>query len=92
MAYGRSQVRGQIEAAAASLRHSHSNTGSEPHLRLWQRRILNPLSEARNQTCVLMGTSLVLKPAEPRWERLRTADFKLYKNQYMCQCILKNGC
>ena len=32
-AYGRSQARGQIRAAAASLRHSHSNTGSEP--RLW---------------------------------------------------------
>ena len=32
-AYRNSQARGQIRAAAASLRHSHSNTGSEPHLR-----------------------------------------------------------
>ena len=33
-AYGRfpSQARGQIGASAASLYHSHSNTGSEPHL------------------------------------------------------------
>ena len=31
-AYGSSQVRGQIRAVAASLRQSHSNTGSEPHL------------------------------------------------------------
>ena len=29
-----SQARGQIGAAAASLNHSHSNTGSEPHPRL----------------------------------------------------------
>ena len=32
-AYGSSQARGQIKAAAAGLHHSHSNAGSEPHLR-----------------------------------------------------------
>ena len=31
-AYGASQARGRIGAAAAGLRQSHSNTGSEPHL------------------------------------------------------------
>ena len=31
-AYGSSQARGQIGAAAASLHHSHSNARSEPHL------------------------------------------------------------
>ena len=31
-AYGVSQARGLIGAVAASLRQSHSNTGSEPHL------------------------------------------------------------
>ena len=31
-AYGRSQARGQIRAAAAGLYHSHSNTGSKSHL------------------------------------------------------------
>ena len=31
-AYGSSQARGQIGAAAASLHHSHSNTRSELHL------------------------------------------------------------
>ena len=32
-AYGRSRAQGRIGAAAASLHHSHSNTGSKPHLR-----------------------------------------------------------
>ena len=31
-AHGGSQTRGQIGASAASLVHSHSNVGSEPHL------------------------------------------------------------
>ena len=32
MAYGGSQARGLIEAVAAGLHHSRSNTGSEPQL------------------------------------------------------------
>ena len=32
VAYGSSQARGQIRAAAAGLHHRHSNAGSEPHL------------------------------------------------------------
>ena len=31
-AYGGSQARGLIGAVSAGLRHSHSNTGSKPHL------------------------------------------------------------
>ena len=31
-AHGSSQPRGQIQAAAAHLHHSHSNSGSKPHL------------------------------------------------------------
>ena len=58
MAYGGSQAMGLIGTTAAGLHHSHSNTGTEPHLRLhhssWQRWILNPLSEARDQTHNLM--------------------------------------
>ena len=48
MAYGSSQARAQIGAAGASLHHSS-----------WQCMIFNPLSEARDQTCVLMDTSLI---------------------------------
>ena len=55
---------GQIGVAAADLHHSHSKAGSKLHLwpmpQLWQRQILNPLSEARDQTGILMDTSGVL--------------------------------
>ena len=50
-AYGGSQARGQIRAAAAGLCHSHSNAGLEPRLQstpqLMAMPDLNPLSEAR---------------------------------------------
>ena len=52
--YGDSQATGLIGAIAAGLRHSHSNVGSES-----QHWILNPPSEARNRTRVLMDTSWV---------------------------------
>ena len=29
----------------------------DPHHSSWQHRILNPLNEARDQTCILMATS-----------------------------------
>ena len=72
MAYGGSQARGQIRAIASGLPHSHSNTGSELYLQpkpqLRPQWIFNPLSEARDQTCVLMDASLV--SAESRRELL----------------------
>ena len=72
-AYGGPQARGQIRATAASLCHSHSNARSEPHLdhlhhRSWQRWILNPLSKARSQTGILMGTRWVCY----RWATMGT--------------------
>ena len=63
MAYGGSQARGQIGASAAGLHHSHSKAGSEPSLQptsqLRQHRIPDPLSEARDGTCILMDPSQV---------------------------------
>ena len=51
-AYGNSQTRGWIGAAAASHSHSHSNVGPSYvchlHHSSWQCQILNPLSEARD--------------------------------------------
>ena len=64
---------GRIEAVAASLHHSHSNARSEPRLQLHhsseQRQILNPQSEARDQTCNLMVPGRVVSAA-PRQELL----------------------
>ena len=38
-AYGSSQVRGQIGAAAADLHHSHGNAESEPHFQPTQQLV-----------------------------------------------------
>ena len=65
MAYGGSQARGLIGAVAAGLHHSHSNVGSELSAAYttergqWQCRILNPLSEARDQTCIFVDASQI---------------------------------
>ena len=62
-AYGGSQPRDPIGAVATGLCHSHSNSESEPSLRLTPQLmatpILKPLSEARDQTCILMDASRV---------------------------------
>ena len=65
MAYRSSQASGLIGAIAANLRHSHSNSnkGSELYLRPTQLTAMpdsyNPLSEARDQTRILMDTGQV---------------------------------
>ena len=60
MAYERSQARGRIGVAAASLCHSHSHVRSEPGRRptpqLIATWILNPQTEARDQIPILMDT------------------------------------
>jgi len=59
-AYENSQAKSGIGASAAGLRHSHSNVGSKlPFHTSWQCWILNPLSEAREQTHILMDISQV---------------------------------
>ena len=42
VAYGGSQPRGQIGAAAAGLCHRHSSAGSEPHLRSLLQLVATP--------------------------------------------------
>ena len=63
VAHGGSQVRGLIGATGANLYHSHSNVGSscvcDLHHSLWQHWILNPLSEARDRTHILMDVNWV---------------------------------
>ena len=63
-AYGGSQARGWIRAEAAGLHHSHSNARSEPRLQpiyhsSRQRWILNPLSNTRDQICILKDASQI---------------------------------
>ena len=60
MAYGSSQARGQIRAAAANLHDSHRNASiCNLHHSSWQCWILNPLRETRDWFCFLMDTSWV---------------------------------
>ena len=58
-AYGGSQARGPIRAAAAGLRQSHSNADlssiCDLHHSSWQRWILTPLIKARDRTRNLMS-------------------------------------
>ena len=42
VAYGGSQARGPIGAVAAGLCHSHSNSGSEPHLQPTPQLVATP--------------------------------------------------
>ena len=63
VAYGSSQARGQIRAAAAGLQYSHSNGGSETSLQptLQFTATLDPctLNEARDQIHILMDASQI---------------------------------
>ena len=66
-AYESSQVRGRIRAAAAGLHHSHSNTGSEPHLWPTLQRVAKPDTKPTERgqgsnPCILMEASLILTP------------------------------
>ena len=59
-AYGSSRPGVELELLCYS--HSNTNLSHVDHLchSLWQRQILNPLSEARDQTHILMVSSQVL--------------------------------
>ena len=85
-AYGSSQARGSIGAAASGLHHSRSNARSEPHL--WpiprQCRILNPLSEARDWTHVLVDTSQVY-----HWATVGTPNSSLLIKGKLCSTSLR---
>ena len=74
--YGGSQAWGPVGAVAAGLCQSHSTAGSKPvcdlHHSSWQRRILNPLSEARD------GTSWFLVGFINHWASTGTLKQKLF--------------
>ena len=64
MAYRNSQTRGRIRAVAAGLYHSTATPDPSQIgnlcCSLQQCQILNPLSEARDLTCILMDTGGIL--------------------------------
>ena len=72
-AYGSVQARGRIRAAAAGLRHSHSNVGSEPHPQHTPQLVATPdsypLSEAMDRTGIIMDPSLVYNPLSQLLQR-----------------------
>ena len=86
MAYGSSQARGPIGAAAAGLHHSHSNSNPsciwDLHHSSLHHWILNPLSRARDPTCVLLDTRRVCYcPATagiPKRVNLRSSHHKKF--------------
>ena len=61
VAYGGSQSRCRIRALAAGLRHSNWDLSCvcDLHHSSWQGQILNPLTEARDQTCILTDISQI---------------------------------
>ena len=71
LAYGSSQAKVRIRAVASSLHNSHRNLDLSHICHLlhssWQLWILNPLSESKDGTCILMDTSRICF-AEPQWE------------------------
>ena len=64
-AYGSSQARGQIGATAVTAMPDLSRV-CDLHHSSWQRKILNPLSEARDRTFIPMDTSRIVSPAPQR--------------------------
>ena len=80
-AYGSSQARGWVGAAAAGLSHSHSNTRSESHLQPTLQLTAMPdpysLSEARDWTYILIDTSWVHKPLNHNGNSLKYFNFPL---------------
>ena len=72
-AYGSSQARVELELQL--LAYVTATATWDPslicdlHDSSWQRPIFNPLSKARDRTCILMVTRFVT--SEPQWELLR---------------------
>ena len=77
-AYGNSQARGWIGAAAASPRHSHNNVGSEPSMpnRIAHSNAGSLTHWARDRTCFLMDTSWVHNPLNHRGALVLCLNFK----------------
>ena len=63
----RQAVKSELQLSANTTATPDLSRVCEEHHGSWQCRILNPMSEARDQTCILMNTSWVVT-TEPQWE------------------------
>ena len=92
-AYGSCQARGRIGAIAASLYHSHSNMESKPCLQPTPQLTempLNPLSKAKDWTCILMDTQILLSLSHDRNSKnkiLNGDEHISMRTYYKCQLI-----
>ena len=91
MVYGNSQARGRIRAVAASLPAYATATATpdtswvcELHHSSWQRQTLDPLSEARDPTPVLMDTIQV----SYRWAKMVTPALTIFNNSWLAGSLV----
>ena len=81
-----SQAKGLIRTIAASLHQSHSNIESELRLQPMPQLVAmpdaNPLSEARDQTHILMDISWILNPLTPN-SKFRSGFFHSYRHKVL---------
>ena len=101
MAYGSSQARGQIRAAAAGLCHSHRHSHARSEPRLWPLLQLPaipdpyPLSKARDRSHILLIIAGFIT-TEPQWELLENTMRSLtssekHKYLYIKQRVHKHS-
>ena len=87
-AYGSTQARSQIKAAAAGPLHSQSNTGSELDCGLQHRsrqcQILNPLSQAWDQISHPHGYQLDWLPLNHNRKYIFVLFFHYYFHYFFC--------
>ena len=89
-AHGSFRISNRIRVVAISLYYSHSNARSDPgHIcdlchSLQQCQILKPLSEVRDQTCILVDTISDAYPAEPQKELLGHCQIRFFGFFFNC--------
>ena len=82
-AYGSSQTRGQIGACTTATRTLDPSHVCNLYHSLWQCRILNALSEARDWTRILTETTSGPQCPEPEWK----VQSYLFWGVFVCECL-----
>ena len=85
MAYGTSQSRGLIGAAPIATAMPDPSRIQDLHHSLHQYRILNPLRETRDQTCILMDISRVLNLLSHNGNSSLSFLIPIHQGQILCK-------